>query len=137
MVLSQKKRSLNLPGSRSSKNEDYIIVPALGMEDTYGGADYYIVFRDENDNWSDPQHMGPTVNSEAMREWSPYVSRDGEYIFFMSDRTKDTRADDWNYDAIKTLHNSPGNGNAGIYWVSANIIDELRKSAVFSEKILD
>jgi len=120
-----------------SKNEDYIIVPALGMEDTYGGADYYIVFRDENNNWSDPQHMGPTVNSEAMREWSPYVSRDGEYIFFMSDRTKDARADDWNYDAIKTLHNSPGNGNAGIYWVSANIIDELRKSAVYSEKIRD
>ena len=26
---------------------------------------------------------------------------------------------------------------AGIYWVSANIIEELRKSAVFSEKILD
>ena len=120
-----------------SMSEEYIIVPALGMEDTYGGADYYIVFRDEHDNWSDPQHMGPTLNSAAMREWSPYVSRDGEYIFFMSDRTKDVSAEDWDYEAIKSLHNSPGNGNAGIYWVSAGIIDELRKTAVFSEKVQD
>jgi len=111
--------------------------PALGMKDTYGGADYYIVFRDVNDNWSEPQNMGPTVNSSAMREWSVYVSRDGEYIFFMSDRTEDIRAEKWDYMAIKSLHNSPANGNACIYWVSAEIVDELRETAVFSEHMRD
>lgn len=120
-----------------SMDEEYIIVPALGMEDSFGGADYYIVFRDDNDNWSDPQQMGPGVNSAAMREWSAYVSRDEKYIFFMSDRTRDARSKEWNYNAIQTLHNSPGNGNASIYWVSAGIIDELRKSAVFSQDMLD
>lgn len=120
-----------------SLDEEYIIVPALGMEDTYGGADYYIAFRDEQDKWSDPQQMGPTVNSAAMREWSPHVSRDGKYMFFMSDRTKNARAEEWNYDAIKTMHNNPGNGNASIYWVAAGIIEKLRKTAKFSEKMQD
>ncbi len=43
----------------------------------------------------------------------------------------------WNYDAIKTMHNNPGNGNASIYWVGTGIIDELRKTAKFSEKMQD
>ena len=57
--------------------------------------------------------------------------------FFMSDRTEDVIPKDWDYDAIKSLFNSPGNGNACIYWVSAGIIDELRQTAVFSGKMLD
>jgi hypothetical protein len=55
----------------------------------------------------------------------------------MSDRTEDIRAEEWDYAAIKSLHNSPGNGNAGIYWVSAENFDEFREMAVFNEKMRD
>jgi hypothetical protein len=112
-----------------SPAEDYIIVPVLGMEDSYGGVDYYIVFRTESDQWSVPQNMGPQVNSEAMREWSACASRDGKVLFFMSNRLVDRH--EWSQKSLQDLHNSPGNGNSDIYWISAAFIDELRAGAVF------
>lgn len=115
-----------------SPDEDYIIVPALGMEDSYGGVDYYIVFRNEMDQWSEPINMGPKINSAAIREWSSWVSRDGRVLFFMSNRIDEIDPGRWNYEKLKTLHNAAVNGNSSIYWISADIIDELRDSARFS-----
>ncbi len=115
-----------------SPDEDYLIIPAAGMDDSFGGVDYYIVFRTDNDQWSEPLNMGPEINSEAMREWSAYVSRDNEVLFFMSDRLTGIGPDQWSYQGLSELHNNPGNGNPCIYWISAGIIDELREKAVFS-----
>ncbi len=52
-------------------DESYIIVPAAVMADAYDGVDYYIVFRDENDRWSEPVNMGALVNMDNARGWSP------------------------------------------------------------------
>jgi hypothetical protein len=109
-----------------SRDESYIIVPAMGMEDSYGDVDYYISFRDENDNWSEPVNMGPAVNSQAQGEWSPYVSPDGKYFFFMSNRTKDTLTEISDYKNLLDLHNHSQNGNSDIYWVSADLIEKLK-----------
>ncbi|MEZ5072144.1 MAG: hypothetical protein R2751_14595 [Bacteroidales bacterium] len=114
-----------------SPAEDYIIVPAMGRADTYDGVDYYIVFRDPSDRWSEPVNMGPLVNADNVRGWSPNVSPDGKYFFFMATRTREMDVPDWNYEGLRDLYNAPQNGNADIFWVDASFIDALRKQAVF------
>jgi len=112
-------------------DESYMIVPAVGMPDTHDGADYYMVFRDENDNWSEPVNMGAQVNLDNARGWSPYVSPCGKAFFFMATRTNEIEASDWNYNKLKELNASPGNGNADIYWVDAGFFRVLKEKAQF------
>ena len=69
-----------------ARDESYIIVCVWGREDSLGGVDYYVVFRSPEDVWSEPINMGETVNAAEGAEWSPYVSPDGEHLFFMSSR---------------------------------------------------
>lgn len=116
-----------------SPDESYMIVPAMGMEGSYSGVDYFITFRNESDQWSEPLNMGAAVNRENGRGWSPYVSPDGKYFFFMASRTGEIEPVDWNYSKLRELYNNSGNGNADIYWVDASFIRELRKQAVFTE----
>jgi Tol biopolymer transport system component len=113
-----------------SPDESFVIIPAAGMEDTYDGVDYYIVFRDMSDNWSDPINMGPEINADNARGWSPYVSPDGKYFFFMAARTVETEPEHWDYEHLVELYNSPGNGNSDIYWMSAGFIRILKEKAL-------
>ncbi len=110
-----------------SRDESYLIIPATGMDDAFDAVDYYIVFRDKNDHWSEPVNMGKQVNDDNARGWSPYVSPDGRYFFFMATRTNEIEQTDWNYNNLKILHESPGNGNADIYWVDAGFIQTLKE----------
>ncbi len=119
-----------------SPDESYIIVPAVGMEDSYDGVDYYIAFRDQDDHWSEPMNMGKEINQDNARGWSPYVSPDGQFFFFMATRPLEIEPSDWNYQKLKALHDSPGNGSADIYWMDASVVGELRKRAVFQHRIL-
>jgi len=109
-----------------SPDENYMIVPAVGMADAFDGVDYYLVFRKQDDSWSEPVNMGALINQDNARAWSPYVSPDGEYFFFMATRTTKIEAEDWTYETLQRLNNTPGNGNADIYWVDAGFIEELR-----------
>lgn len=113
-----------------AQDESYIIVPTVGREDSYGGTDYYIVFRDENDNWSNPINMGDKVNTPDTFEYSAYVTRDGKVLFFMSRRLAD-KPEKLTYEYLISEHNKPESGNPSIYWMDAGFIDELRESAVF------
>ena len=70
------------------------------------------------------------VNYDNARGWSPYVSPDGDYFFFMATRTNEIEQRDWNYLNLKALHNSPGNGNADIYWVDAGFFEILKEKAL-------
>ncbi len=112
-------------------DESYLIVPAAGMPDAYDGVDYYLVFRDEHDRWSQPVNMGPLVNLDNARGWSPYVSPGGEVLFFMATRPREVNEADWNYRTLKALHNSPENGNADIYWMDAGFFRILKENAQF------
>jgi hypothetical protein len=114
-----------------SGDEEYMIVPAQGMIDAFDGVDYYIVFRDAADRWSEPVNMGPLVNKDNARGWSPYVSPDGKYFFFMATRTMEIGRDSWDYQNLIKLHRSSNNGNADIYWMDAGFIQHLREGAVF------
>ncbi|MEN8203508.1 MAG: hypothetical protein ABFS28_12995 [Bacteroidota bacterium] len=112
-------------------DESYIIVPAVGMPDAYDGVDYYIVFRDKEDQWSEPLNLGEKINLDNARGWSPFVSPDGSAFFFMATRTHEVEEADWNYRKLKEIYNSPGNGNADIYWVDAGFLKTLKEKASF------
>lgn len=116
-----------------SPNEDFIIVPAFGMPDSYGATDYYIVFRDENDNWSDPINMGDKVNSVNGQEWSASLSPDGKYLFYMSAKITDNieLPAQLTTTMFDELNNMPQNGNSDIYWIKTDFINELRIQAKF------
>jgi hypothetical protein len=49
----------------------------------------------------------------------------------MATRTREIEQDDWNYEALKNLHDSPNNGNADIYWVSTGFFSILKEKASF------
>jgi hypothetical protein len=110
-------------------DERYLVYGVYGREDSIGGVDYYVSFRDEDDTWTGPVNLGERVNTESSLEYSPYVSPDGKYFFFMAARNSFTggnleaRA---TYDFLRTLHDEPGNGSPDIYWIDAAFIDTLK-----------
>jgi hypothetical protein len=93
-------------------DNSYIIVSSL-RPGGYGMSDLYITFRKKDGSWTTPKNMGDGVNSSA-KEGFPFVSRDGKYLFFNSSRAS----------SINSKPIPEGVGN--IFWLSANIIDELR-----------
>lgn len=114
-------------------DERYIIVPVNGRVDSKGGTDYYIVFRNQDDTWSEPINMGEKVNTAGALEFSPYVSPDGKYFFFMSTRAPsdlEVSTGRLTYEKFAAYHNQPVNGNPCIYWMSARFIDDLRPGEV-------
>jgi len=111
-------------------DERFIIVSVIGMEDGLGGTDYYIVFRDGQDNWSNPVNLGEQVNQVRGAEWSPYVSPDGKYFFFMSDRTDKLDISSGElptYRKLRDKYKKPGNGNSSIYWMKSDFLFESQK----------
>ncbi len=110
-------------------DESYLIVCAVGMKDTRGATDYYVVFRNQQDQWSEPLNLGDQINTAGGLEFSPYVSPDGKYFFFMSARqTPDffSTGQPMTYPKLLEFNLTAGNGNPAIWWVSAEVINRLR-----------
>ena len=110
-------------------DESFAIVPALGREDALGGVDYFVVFRSEDDTWSEPINMGPAINQPQGREWSASLSPDGRYLFFMSSRVYGETSVPLAAKSITELlrlSTAPGWGSSDIWWVSAEVIEQLR-----------
>ena len=79
-------------------DESYLIFMS-DRTDGFGSTDLYIAFRQKDGFWTEVKNMGEKVNSERGENF-PWVSPDGKYFFFGSDR----------------------NGNYDIYWISASAI---------------
>lgn len=112
-------------------DESYLIVSVYGREDSIGSIDYYIVFRNQLDEWSEPINLGDKINTAGAQEYSSFVSRDGQYFFFMSTRLPngDSLADDtYTVKGLTGILNEPENGNSDIYWMDAGFINALRPS---------
>jgi hypothetical protein len=110
-------------------DESYLIVSVYGREDSLGSIDYYIVYRNQQDEWSEPVNLGDKINTAGAQEYSPFVSRDGNYFFFMSTRLpedKDLSDDTYSLDGLNRILNKPQNGNSDIYWVDAGFIERFR-----------
>jgi len=93
-------------------DESYLIFAST--RPGYGISDLYISFRDEDGGWTRPKNMGPRVNTSA-KEVFPFVSFDGKYLFFMSNR-------------VSELNNTPiPDGPGNVYWMDAGFIQGLRQ----------
>ena len=96
-----------------------------------GVANYFIFFRDINDKWSDGIAFGPEINIKGSSAISASISPDGKYLFFAAQKTDPKFQDIEKIASLNKLvefANSPQNGNYDIYWVSAKIIEDLRKT---------
>ena len=89
--------------SMIAPDESFLVFTSTGVEDSYGGGDLYISFRDENDLWSDAVNLGPDINS-SHHEFCPALSPDGKYFFFTSDKY----------------------GTNDIFWVESSVLNALK-----------
>jgi len=111
-------------------DESYIIVPVFGRKDSLGGTDYYVVFRNADDTWNEPVNMGPGINTANGGEYSPYVSPNGKYFFFMSSRflPREKWPAKLSYSHLRSAFSGMPNGDSAIYWVDARVIESLPPS---------
>ncbi|MDH3626258.1 MAG: hypothetical protein OEV00_11185 [Acidobacteriota bacterium] len=115
-------------------DESYLIVCNFGHSDSLGGVDYFVVFRDKQDRWSQAIALEQGINHASGQEWSPYVSPDGRYFFFMSSRASITdrySPERVTSDDLGRMHNEAMNGNPDIWWVDASVVHDLRSGAAF------
>ena len=106
-------------------DESFAIVPAIGGPGSLGGADYYVVYRNDDDTWQEPVNLGPTINNTAGKEWSASLSPDGKYLFFMSARTFGDQTGSLTGTSLSELverGSQPGHGSPGIWWVEAGAV---------------
>lgn len=80
---------INTPGDEGalclSPDGQLLFFAACNRPDGYGSCDIYYSTRQDN-NWSDPKNLGPTVNSPSW-ESQPGFSPDGRTLYFVSNRS--------------------------------------------------
>ena len=110
-------------------DERFLIVPVFGRSDSHGATDYYVCFRNDNNTWTEAINLGEKINTQSGLEYSPYISPDGQYFFFMASRLppKSTAPfSELSVSVLHRLHNEPQNGNPDIWWVEASFIMALK-----------
>jgi Tol biopolymer transport system component len=100
-------------------DESYMIFCSIRPGDL-GNGDLYISFREENGTWSEAVNMGSKFNSAA-GENRPFVTLDGRYFFFTSNKEANLEPGD-----LADLDNLPGNGSRDVYWVDAAALEQFR-----------
>jgi hypothetical protein len=108
-------------GAYVDPDQRYMIVSVVGREDAlhsaegiYPRADLYVRTRG-GDGWSALRHLGSPINSGA-DELAPFVSPDGRYLYFTSERgTLTEHGTPLDYDALEATLHASGNGLGDIY----------------------
>jgi Tol biopolymer transport system component len=110
-------------------DESYLLFDS-NREDGYGDTDIYVSFR-EDGLWTEAINLGDIVNTPS-HEVAPYVSPDGKYLFFTTFKwnPESYRGRRFDYEGLKKMLASPGNGRGDIYWVDAKIIDGLKQNTL-------
>ncbi len=111
-----------------AQDESYLIFDRYVKDGGgYGEVDLYISFRDKNGEWTKAQNMGPKINTE-FSDRRAFVTFDGKYLFFASDRRNETQitAKSKNAEELQKLVYGPGNGHEDVYWMDAGLIEELQ-----------
>ena len=104
-------------GPYVAPDESFLIFESQRPEGLGGSGDLYISFRSSDGGWNIPVNMGPKINSIATERFAR-LSPDGKFLFFGS--TRNSSATRIGFD---------------IYWIDAEIINELRKEATAQSKI--
>ncbi len=79
----------------------------------YGRSDLFVSFPAPDGRWSAPRNLGPAVNS-AQKDEYPWVSSDGRWLFFNSNRPSELNA--------RPIPDGPGN----IYRIEATVLERIR-----------
>tara|TARA_B100001115_G_scaffold185030_1_gene190844 strand:- start:4348 stop:5379 length:1032 start_codon:yes stop_codon:yes gene_type:complete len=97
-------------------DESYIIFVRVDAEDGFGNSDLYISFRRSDTSWTDPQNLGPTINSDQI-DGSPWLSPDGQYLVFTTGRKEAQIKQEaiTDYEAFKGINESSRNGSLNFY----------------------
>ncbi len=74
----------------------------------YGGRDIYFSNQNDDGTWTEPQNMGPGINT-AFDEESPYLSNDDKYFFYSSNNEQSLGGFDIFY-ATKANNGAYSNG---------------------------
>ena len=91
-----------------SPKEDYLLVTDRSNEGSdRKDNDTYVYFKNQDGTWSNPINLGTIVNTN-FSEKTPTITPDGKYLFFGRDE-RDIEP-----------------GLANIYWVSTEVIENLR-----------
>jgi hypothetical protein len=106
-------------------DERYVIVCVAGHPENLGQVDYWIAFRDQDDQWRGPVNLGAEVNGPGREGWSPYVSPDGAWIYFMSARDGLNQEAPLTYERLLEMHASPGNGLGHLWRLPAGFLTAL------------
>ena len=92
-----------------SPDESYMVL-ASGRPPSLGGGDLFVSFRRPGGGWTEPAHLGPTVNTDQT-DFCPMVTPDGRFLFFSRRRGASWSA-----------------ATAGdVYWVDARILEQFRR----------
>ncbi len=98
-------------------DESYIIFNSWTDKVGYGMQDIFIMFKKGDGSWTKAINMGRKINTPNSESF-PYVSPDGKYLFFNSNRP--------------SILNAKRRGNffGNIYWMDAGIIDEIKATVI-------
>ncbi|CAN5596826.1 hypothetical protein BH10BAC2_BH10BAC2_32020 [soil metagenome] len=96
----------------------YILFTGYGRKDDMGKGDLYISKKDAADNWLPAEHLPAGINSADL-DYCPFVSWDKKILFFTSNRASKALSvhGQQNYNELKALLDSAGNGLDDIYWI--------------------
>jgi len=76
--------NLSRTGSYSIAANSRIMILSLERRDSYGGMDLYVsFFINDKGIWSEPQSLGPSINT-ADNEVTPFLAPDNETLYFSS-----------------------------------------------------
>jgi Tol biopolymer transport system component len=100
-----------------------LIFSSYGRKDDLGGGDLYMAQKDDNGQWQPAVHLKNDINSPKL-DYCPFVSPDGKYLFFTSERKKANATKPIDYKTFVQDLTSTSNGKGDIYWVE---IEEVLK----------
>jgi hypothetical protein len=112
-----------------SPKEDFLVTCAVNIDSTNADQDYYVSFRSAEGKWSSLIKFAPDINTPGDNANSAYVSPDGKYLFFSSSRKNSSKPEIRSGSTLRAIIDSkavPGTGSSAIFWVSAEVIQELK-----------
>ncbi|MCE7039747.1 OmpA family protein [Dyadobacter sp. CY312] len=84
-------KNIEMPGLYSDQNgmdlavssHGNVMILSLQRRDTEGDKDMYVSFKQKDNSWSEPRHMGNVINS-ADYEGTPFLALDNKTLYFSS-----------------------------------------------------
>ncbi len=89
----------------------------------------HIAFRGPDGDFLPAVNMGEPINSAAL-DYCPALSPDGSVFFFTSSRVPEATPSPRPIADLEDAMTGPANGRDNIWWVSAEVIEDLRAKVI-------